>query len=376
MPLEGPMPANMRQAVIVAADRFEVRAAARPAPREAGEVLLRAAACGLCSGDLMPWYLAKKVGGVLGHEPVGWAVEVGAAVEHIEPGDLVFVHHHAPCGVCEECRRGAAVHCRAWRSSALDPGGMAEWIRVPSGIVREDCFAIDLPPEEGLFIEPLGCCVKAFRRLVGEAGRSEEAEGTTPTLLRSVAKRTLPPTPCLKGLRVAVVGCGVMGLLNLQAARAFGAAEVLAVEPDSFRREAARRSADRVFTPEQAERELHRGADVVVVGPGFPDVIRQALGYVRDAGQACLFTPTATGVLTPLDLGELYFREVSLTPSYSCGPEDTRLAYDLLRAGRVRPGPLITHRFPLEEVQTAYDTARRGGAAIKVVVTFAREAPS
>jgi L-iditol 2-dehydrogenase len=336
----------MQQAVIVAPDRFEVRDAPRPMLRDPGEVLLRTAVCGICSGDLMPWYLAKKVGTVLGHEPVGWAVEVGPAVEHIRVGDLVFVHHHAPCGACPECERGATVHCPTWRATALDPGGMAEWIRVPAEIVRADAFAIDLPPEEGLFIEPLGCCVKAFRRAGGTA---------------------------LRGKRVGVVGCGIMGLLNLHAARAFGAIEVTAIEPDPVRREIAGQSADRVFSPVEAERDLRRTLDVVVIGPGFPEVIRQALGYVRDAGQAILFAPTATGVLTPLDLGELYFREVSLIPSYSCGPEDTRLAYDLLRNGQVQPGPLITHRFALSNVQAAYDTAKRGGAVIKVVVTFPAE---
>src|SRR5271165_274478 len=105
------MSATMQQAVIVAADRFEVRSVRRPVLRDEGEMLLRTAASGLCSGDLMPWYLEKKVGTVLGHEPVGWAVEVGAAVSHIRPGDLVFLHHHAPCGNCAECARGATVHC-------------------------------------------------------------------------------------------------------------------------------------------------------------------------------------------------------------------------------------------------------------------------
>jgi L-iditol 2-dehydrogenase len=57
-------------------------------------------------------------------------------------------------------------------------------------------------------------------------------------------------------------------------------------------------------------------------------------------------------------------------PSYSCGPEDTREAYQFIRTKQVRPEVLVTHRFPLERVQEAFDTARRGGAALKVLVTF------
>jgi L-iditol 2-dehydrogenase len=165
-----------------------------------------------------------------------------------------------------------------------------------------------------------------------------------------------------------------MGLLNLAAARAFGAASMVAVEPDADRRQAARAyGAAEVFTPEEAARALTGSIDFVVIGPGHPEVIRQSLGYVRPGGTALLFTPTPTGVLTPLDLGDLYFREISLVPSYSCGPDDTREAYQLLRQGKVRPEGLVTHRFPLQDIQRAYETARRGGPALKVLITLANE---
>jgi L-iditol 2-dehydrogenase len=333
----------MRQALIVGPQRFEVVTVPPPRLGSDGDVLVRTAACGICSGDLMPWYLAKKVGTVLGHEVAGRAIGVGGAVTHVRPGDLVFLHHHAPCLSCPECARGAFVHCPTWRASGLDPGGMAEVIRVPAEIVCADAFAVnDLTAEQAVFIEPLACCVKALRRL-----------------------------PRLAGATGVVVGCGVMGLLNLAAARALGAGRLVAVEPDPDRlRRATDHGADDTVTPDGASRALRGAADFVVIGPGHPDVIRQALAYVRPGGTALLFTPTPAGAPTGLDLHELYFREVSLVPSYSCGPEDTRQAYDLLRTGRVRVDGLVTHRFPLERVQEAYDTARRGGAALKVLVTF------
>src|SRR2546425_4810482 len=121
----------MRQALITRPDAFAVETVPSPTLQGPGEILVRTAACGICSGDLMPWYLQKKIGTVLGHEVAGWAVEIGPDVRHLRPGDLVFLHHHAPCMACPDCARGAFVHCRTWRSSRLDPGGMAEWIRVP-----------------------------------------------------------------------------------------------------------------------------------------------------------------------------------------------------------------------------------------------------
>jgi L-iditol 2-dehydrogenase len=333
----------MRQARIAGPSSFEVVSAPVPRLRGPDEILVRTAVCGICSGDLMPWYLEKKVGTVLGHEVVGRAEEVGPAVEHVRQGDLVFLHHHAPCLACDCCARGDHVHCATWRRSALDPGGMAEWIRVPGVNARHDSFAVnDLSPEQAVFIEPLGCSVKALRRL-----------------------------PRLTGMPGVVVGCGVMGLLNLAAARALGAGRLAAVEPDSRRRsQALAFGADAAFTPEEARDNLAGSAEFVIIGPGHPEVIVQSLAYVRPGGAALLFTPTPGGVRTPLDLGDLYFREVSLVPSYSCGPDDTRQAYELLRQGRVEVRPLVTHRFALSEVQRAYDTARAGGAALKVLVEF------
>jgi L-iditol 2-dehydrogenase len=336
----------MRQAVILSPERFEIVTAPIPERQSPGEILVRTAACGICSGDLMPWYLRKKVGTVLGHEVVGWAEEVGPEVVSILPGDLVFLHHHAPCLHCPDCVRGAFVHCATWRNSRLDPGGMAEWIRVTAENVQGDTFAInDLTVEQGVFIEPLGCCLKALRRLSVGLDRP--------------------------GSVGVVVGCGVMGLLNLTAARSLGAQSLLAVEPDEYRRQRARAyGAAEALTPGEAQRRLARAADFVIIGPGHPDVIRQSLDFVRPGGCALLFTPTPAGETTPVDLGDLYFREISLIPSYSCGPEETREAYELIRQGRVQLEGLVTHRFALDNVQEAYDTARRGGPALKVLVTF------
>ena len=336
----------MLQAVIRSPTTFEVENVPRPERAADGEVVLRTAACGICSGDLMEWYLERKVNTVLGHEVVGYAEDVGPAVKHVKPGQLVFVHHHAPCMNCRYCESGDPVQCTTWRQSQLDPGGMAEFIRVPEINVRNDAFSIDdLTPEVGIFIEPLACSVKALLRL----GDRPRATGI-------------------------IVGCGVMGLLNLMAARALGTEVLWAVEPGPHRREwALRCGADAAFGPDSAATEIQKrsdGADFVIVGPGDPAVIHESLAYVRNGGAVVLFTPTPATAATPVDLHDLYFREVTLIPSYSCGPQETRQAYDLLRLGTVDVRPLITHSFSIQDVQAAYDTAKGGGKTLKVLVVF------
>lgn len=337
----------MLQAVIRGPSSFSVETVARPVLRADDELLLRTAACGICSGDLMEWYLERKLNTVLGHEVVGYAEEVGPRLNHIRPGQLVFVHHHAPCMQCRYCAAGDVVHCATWRATRLDPGGMAEFIRVPGANARVDAFAIDdLTPEVGALIEPLACSVKAVARVPAPA----RAHGV-------------------------VVGCGVMGLLNLAAARAAGGQRLWAVEPDPTRRARALEfGADEAYTPDELDARVRAGgfeaADFVIVGPGSPQAIVQSLAYVRNGGTVVLFTPTPQGVPTALDFCELYFRELSLVPSYSCGPADTRRAYELLRTRAVDVSSLVTHRFALEEIQRAYDTAKRGGEVLKVLVVF------
>ena len=90
-----------------------------------GDALLRPSAAGICGSDLLDWYVRRKAGTVVGHEIAGEIVEVGKGAAGFAAGDRVVPHHHAPCLVCEQCRAGRYVHCAAWRSSRLDPGGMA-----------------------------------------------------------------------------------------------------------------------------------------------------------------------------------------------------------------------------------------------------------
>src|SRR5688572_25157871 len=101
--------------------RLEDVPIAAPGP---GELLLRITACGLCPGEVMDWYMARKAPVPLGHEAVGEVVEAGSGAD-FRPGERVFVHHHAPCLDCRACRRGEYVHCATWRSRRLVPGGLA-----------------------------------------------------------------------------------------------------------------------------------------------------------------------------------------------------------------------------------------------------------
>ena len=307
-----------------------------------GELVVRVRACGLCGSDLMQWYQDPRAPVVLGHEPAGEVVDAGAGAP-FAPGDRVFVHHHVPCLECDLCRAGRDTLCATFRSTRIDPGGLAELIRVPAENVRLDVLA--LPPglgdAEATLIEPLACVLRGQRW----AGVGE-------------------------GARVAVVGAGAMGILEIAAARAAGASAVVAVEPRPERRAMAERAGAAALAaadPGPVHDALGGPAHQVFVCTSDPGAIAGALHLAGPAGVVQLFAPPRPGTPVPLDLGAVFFREVTIQSTYSAGPRDTREALVMLAAGRVPSAELISHRLPLDEVEEAFRLAR-SGEATKVVV--------
>jgi L-iditol 2-dehydrogenase len=111
------------------------------------------------------------------------------------------------------------------------------------------------------------------------------------------------------------------------------------------------------------------GADAVIVGPGSLEAMELGLALAGRGATVVLFTtsrPDDRLAITPHDL---YFREVRIVPSYSCGPNDTREALALIEQGVVTAEQVVTHRFPLADVDEAYRTAGQMNS-LKTVVTF------
>src|SRR3990167_8310065 len=104
----------MRVARLYSASDIRVEDMEVPVPGP-GQALVRTRACGICTGDIMGWYLERRAPLVFGHEPAGDIVALGDGVEGYRLGERVFVPHHAPCGACRHCRRGEFVHCATWR---------------------------------------------------------------------------------------------------------------------------------------------------------------------------------------------------------------------------------------------------------------------
>lgn len=314
------------------------------------EILIQTRACGICSGDIMPWYLRRKAPLVLGHEPVGVVAEAGAQVQDFQVGDRVFVHHHAPCFICPACRRGEFVQCATWRATNIQPGGMAEFFRVSATNLRDSLKLPDTVDDlNGVLIEPSACVVKSLRRSGLKPGES-----------------------------ILVIGLGIMGMMHVRIARHLGAGTIIGADLSEPRaRRAIELGADFGLVVSGADltakvADLTGGAmaDVVIVGPGSGNVIRTGIAAAGKGATVIQFTATPPGEEMVLQPHELYFNETRLIPSYSCGPDDTRVALELIKCGVISAKELVTHQFPLKQINEAFAQAQLP-ESLKVVVTFA-----
>ena len=313
-----------------------------------GELLVRVRASGICGTDVMEWYRIQKAPLVLGHEIAGEIVGVGKGVGDYRVGNRVFVSHHVPCMSCRYCLSGHHSVCDTLRRTHFDPGGFAEYIRVPKINVELGTFLLpeEISFEEGSFIEPVGCVVRAQRFARLHVGQT-----------------------------VLVIGCGLSGLLHVQMARVHDAARVVATDINDFRLKAAREfGADTVIHAAEDVparlREVNDGrlADLVIVCAGAMPAIQQGVRSVERGGTILFFAPTAAGVEVPIPLFELWRDEVTIATSYAASPQDITEAIEMIRSRRMRVREMITHRLSLAEAGHGFQLVANARDSIKVII--------
>ena len=333
-----------------------VEAPSAPAP---GEVQIRIGKVGICGSDVHYWQhgrigdfvVAEPM--ILGHECAGTVVAVGAGVDNLREGDRVAIEPGVPrlsnAASHFYMKRGRYNLCPDifFFATPPDHGAFCTFVNHQA----DYCFKLPdhVSLEEGAMIEPLSTGIFAAR-----------------------------VAPIRMGDTVAITGAGPIGLMNLLAARAAGAANVIISDVVQSRLDVALQiGATQIVAggaPElkAAARELTRGrgADVAIECAGHPSALSAAIGAAR-AGATVVVVGMPPGETVPINLNDLITREITLRPIFRYN-NTFPTGVDLLASGKVNVKPLISKRFELSEVPEAFEyVVENRETCVKAIVEIA-----
>ena len=319
-----------------------------------GDVIVKLTSSTICGTDLhiLKGDVPEVVPGtILGHEGVGIVVEKGSGVTTVEVGDRVLVSCITSCGRCRFCKEGRYGLCTGgggWILGHLIDGLQAEYARVPFADTSVYKVPDELSDEQVLFLADI---LPTAYEVGVIAGRVEPGD------------------------TVAIVGAGPIGLAAIMTAKLLTPGTIVAIDlAESRLRKALDFGAD-ITIDNGKEDAVARvmeltdglGADVAIEAVGVPETFELCTELIRPGGRVA--NVGVHGRPATLHLEKLWIRDVTITT----GLVDTNTTARLLKLiaeGRLDPLPFATHRFPLGEVMTAYDTfaAAAETDALKVVL--------
>ena len=326
----------------------------KPRPRllETGDALVRVTLASICTSDLhiLHGSVPRAVPGItVGHEMVGIVEEVGPAVKNVRPGDRVAVNVETFCGDCFFCRNGWVNNCTdpngGWALGCRIDGGQAEYVRVPYADQGLTPIPEGVSDEQALFVGDI------LATGYWAADISEISKGDT----------------------VLIIGAGPTGICTLQCVLLKEPGRVIVCDIDPERLALVRRYWPQVLTvgPEQVEEltqaySAHGGADRVIEVAGGADTFRMAWKCARP--NAVVTVVALYDAPQVLPLPDMYGKNLTFKTGGVDGCR-CREILELIAAGKIDTTPLITHTFPLRDIQAAYDLfASKRDGVIKVAV--------
>src|SRR5690242_6120803 len=341
----GPIPKTMRAGVY--REKGIVRVEEVPVPEVAeGEVLIKVAACGICGTDIKKIFHAYvPPPQILGHEVAGTVVATGRGVTKWRLGDRVMSFHHIPCGKCFYCERRLFSQCKQYKTTGLtagftpNGGGFGEYVKAMPWVAERGIVALpdNVTFEEATFIEPINTILKAVQKA------------------RVAANET-----------VLVIGCGPIGLQLLMVAKLAGT-RLYTSDPMAVRRaKSLTLGALESFDPsggklveEIKARTEGRGVDAVLVAVAHPAVVEESLAAARPGGRVLLFAANDPVTRIEFPAAAVGIDEKEILGSYSAAVDIQEDAAALVLQKKLPVMEIVTHRFPLDNIQEALELAAR-----------------
>src|SRR5918998_3043129 len=328
-----------------------------PGIQEPTDVIVKVDTTTICGTDLhilkgdVP---AVEPGRVLGHEGVGTVVETGTGVTRFRPGDRVLIPCISSCGACSYCLKGMQSHCQAlpggfgWALGNSMDGTQAEYVRVPFGNTSLHHAPREITDEQLVMLSDI--YATGFEIGVQYGG--------------------VKP-----GDVVVVIGVGPVGLAAVATAGLYGPSKVIAVGRSQPRIDRAlKMGADLGFStrdPEWADKVMAEtdglGADVVIEAVGVPQTLEDCFRVGRPGGRVANTGVHGKPVKIPMQ--DLWIANITLTTGL-VDTSSTRVLLDLVKARKLHPEEMVTHRLELDDFEKAYEIFGDAPAhdALKVVL--------
>ncbi|QHS63726.1 zinc-dependent alcohol dehydrogenase [Chitinophaga agri] len=337
---------NMKAAVKKADGTFEMKEVDTPRITQPDWVVARVKVAGICGTDLRHWKKNEEglTGKIMGHELAGEVVEVGSNVKHVKPGDRVVIETLLGDETCE-------------------------WCRVQQYNVCPHLYEVRMKTISQAFAQYVAGPAKKFYKLPDNVSYEEA------TLLDtfSVALHALKLSEQKINDKVAIIGAGPIGLGQLQLAKLAGADVIITDVIDTSLELAKALGADAVVNTKTMDgyKEVMaftggRGADVTFEcagGPSMPVTLPQAVSFTRRGGRVVIVGGFDPGITTiGLEWQRIQMSEIQLIPSASYAFWDIypemQICLDLLAKGQMNAKKMITHTFPIEQINQAFEVAQ------------------
>jgi L-iditol 2-dehydrogenase len=346
---------RMRAAVYTGDSKVSVEQVPTPAIGP-GELLIQVESCGICHTDLKKIeYNLLAPPRIFGHETAGVIAATGPGVRGFAPGDRAIVFHHIPCGQCFYCRHKLYAQCPVYKkvgvTAGYEPagGGFSQYVRVMDWIAARGVEKIPdgVSYDRACFVEPVNTCLKGVVQL------DPQPEDV-----------------------VLILGQGPIGLLFTMLVKRSGAT-MIATDAMPYRRElAARFGAAAAMDPrdpalEQRIMEMTggRGADCIIVAASAPGIVEQAVRYSRPGSRILLFAQTSHKERVELSGADICVGERAIFGSYSASVDLQKESAELVFSGELPVDDLISHRFPLNQIQAGiYLALHPEPKSLKIIV--------
>ena len=317
-----------------------------------GEILVRVDACGICGSDIGNIFgTSCKPTSKLGHEIIGTIEKITTNFDKdiFQCGTRVFVHHHASCKKCYYCIHGNETLCENFVDS-IYPCGISEKIVIPKWIIETNSiFKLPdtLSPEEGIMIEPLACCLRGWNKV-----------------------------KIKKGDTVVIFGIGPIGMINALLGKMYGAGKIYCIDINEYRLGYCKTL--KIGIPLNSRKNdiinkfglsNNEYVDLIIIATADLSVLKDAVKIIRPGGIILIFGEPQMGNKINLCISEIYSKEITLVTSYAASDNDTKEALNLIESSQVDVKQLITHTYSIEDSQKAFDHARSGDNAMKIIIT-------